>query len=183
MGGADFYAVHDFFRRYVNLGAAIKFLLLLGLPSVGMFAGNFGLQFMWAGVGLSFIVALIINLLLARPNVLLMDMKQYARQFSFDTVTAQEKLSELRISLEKYLARTKLEPRNFLMTLMEEIFMLYARRAGKFELEVTIIPADRLILIFRDNGTPESPSSPLLDKIANKSYMISGDENKLVIVI
>ena len=167
----------------LNLGAAIKFLLLLGLPSVGMFAGNFGLQFMWAGVGLSFIVALIINLLLARPNVLLMDMKQYARQFSFDTVTAQEKLSELRISLEKYLARTKLEPRNFLMTLMEEIFMLYARRAGKFELEVTIIPADRLILIFRDNGTPESPSSPLLDKIANKSYMISGDENKLVIVI
>ena len=167
----------------LNLGAAIKFLLLLALPSAGMFAGNFGLQFMWAGVGLSFIVALAINLLLTRPNVLLMDAKQYARQFSFDTVTAQEKLPELRISLEKYLARTKLEPRNFLMTLTEEIFMIYARRASKFELEVTIIPADRLILIFRDNGTPESPSSPLLDKIANKSYMISGDENKLVVII
>ena len=69
------------------------------------------------------------------------------------------------------------------MTLTEEIFMIYARRASKFELEVTIIPADRLILIFRDNGTPESPSSPLLDKIANKSYMISGDENKLVVII
>ena len=167
----------------LNLGAAVKFLLLLVLPSAGMFAGTFGLKFMWAGVGLSFIVALVINLLLTRQNVLLMDAKKYAWQFSFDTVATQEKLSELRIALEKYLSKTKLEPRNFLTALTEEIFMVYASRAGEFQIEITIIPADRLILIFRDNGTSETPSSPLLDKMVSKNYMISGDENKLVVVI
>ena len=167
----------------LNLGAAIKFLLMLILPSAGMFLGNFGLKFMWVGVGISFIIALIINLLMTRQNVLLMDAKEYARQFSFDTVATREKLSELRTSLEKYLTKTKLEPKTFLTALTEEIFMIYASRAGKFELEITIIPAERLTLIFRDNGTSETPSSPLLDKITSKNYMISGDENKLVVVI
>ena len=32
------------------IGAVIKSLLLLILPSLGMFAGVFGLKFMWAGV-------------------------------------------------------------------------------------------------------------------------------------
>ena len=167
----------------LNLGAAIKFLLMLILPSAGMFLGNFGLKFMWVGVGISFIIALIINLLMTRQNVLLMDAKEYARQFSFDTVATREKLSELRTSLEKYLVKTKLEPKTFLRALTEEIFMIYASRAGKFELEITIIPAERLTLIFRDNGTSEMPSSPLLDKITSKNYMISGDENKLVVII
>ena len=48
---------------------------------------------------------------------------------------------------------------------------------------MTIIPGERTTVIFRDNGKPEAPQSPLLDKIREKSYMISGDENKLVVVV
>ena len=163
----------------LNLGALIKFLLLLILPAAGMFMGKFGLQFMWAGVGFSFIIALLITLLLTRQNVLLINAKEYARQFSFDTENLPKNLPELKNALAKY----KIEPKNFLMALTEEIFKVYAARAGVFQIEITIIPAERLTLIFRDNGKPEEPSSPLLNKIAEKNYMVSGDENKLVVVI
>jgi hypothetical protein len=66
---------------------------------------------------------------------------------------------------------------------VEEIFKIYAARAENFQIEVTIIPADRTILIFRDNGKPELPQSPILDKMSGKDYMTSGDENKLVVVV
>ena len=162
----------------LNLGAVIKALLLLILPSAGMFAGNYGLQFMWAGVGVSFIVALIINFLLTRRNVLLMDEKQYARQFSFDTESEPEKLTGLRAAMEKYLIRNNL-PR-IIPALTEEIFTEYAMRGKKFQIEVTVIPADRLILIFRENGEPQEP---ILNKMIEKSYMISGEENKFVVIL
>ncbi len=166
----------------LNLGAAIKFLLLLILPSAGMFAGTFGLKFMWLGVGASFIVAFVINLLWTRRNVLLMDAQEFKRQFSFDTQARPEKFPELQRALEKYFAKN-LVPSKIVAALVSEIFSIYAARAGRFQLEVTIIPADRTILIFRDNGKPAAPQCPLLDKVLSKSYMTSGDENKLVVVI
>jgi hypothetical protein len=147
-----------------------------------MFAGTFGLKFMWAGVGASFIVAMIINSLLTKRNVLLIDLKEYARQFSFDTTAAQEKLPELRFALEKYFDK-RLVPKRLIAPIVEEIFKIYAARAENFQIEVTIIPADRTILIFRDNGKPELPQSPILDKMSGKDYMTSGDENKLVVVV
>lgn len=166
----------------LNRGALIKLLLLLILPSAGMFAGTFGLKFMWAGVGASFIVAMIINSLLTKRNVLLIDLKEYARQFSFDTTAAQEKLPELRFALEKYFDK-RLVPKRLIAPIVEEIFKTYAARADNFQIEVTIIPADRTILIFRDNGKPILPQSPILDKMSGKDYMTSGDENKLVVVV
>ncbi len=166
----------------LNFGAAIKFLLLLILPGAGMFAGTFGLKFMWLGVGASFIAAFVINLLWTRRNVLLMDAQEFRRQFSFDTEARPEKLSELQRALEKYFAKN-LVPSKIVAAIVTEIFSIYAARAGRFQLEVTIIPADRTILIFRDNGKPDAPQSPLLDKVLSKNYMTSGDENKLVVVI
>ena len=162
------------------LGTAIKTLLLLILPSLGMFLGIYGLNFMWAGVGISFIVALIINLLLTKQNLLLMDWKEYSRQFSLDTENKPEKLSELRIALEKYFSRNKFAQKPIISVLIEEIFTKYAARTKKFQLEVSIIPADRFILLFRDNGEPLEPQ---LDIMIEKNYMISGDENKFVVII
>lgn len=169
----------------LNLGALIKFLLLLGLPSAGMFAGVAGLQWMWVGVGLSFVVALFLNWLLTRNKhgLLLIDLRESGRQFSFDTQAAQENLSAFKDALEKYFSTVKFKPSQFFTALIEELFRVYAARAGDFQLEVTIIPGARTTLIFRDNGKPEAPQSPLLDKIREKSYMISGDENKLVVVV
>ena len=166
----------------LNLGAAIKFLVLLVLPSAGMFLGTFGLNFMWLGIGISFIVGLLINFLLTRRNVLLMDEQKLKQQFSFDTEARPEKLSELQSALEKYFAKN-LVPQKICAAIVEEVFKVYAARAGNFQLEVTIIPADRTILIFRDNGEPDAPQCPILDRVFEKNYMISGDENKLLVVI
>ena len=167
----------------LNFGAAIKTLLLLVLPSVGMFAGVFGLPLMWVGVGISFIVALLINFFLTRRDLLLIDAEKYSRQFSFDADAKPENLPALKNALENFFARTKLEPKNFLLALTEEIFSDYAARAEDFQLEVSIIPDERTVLIFRENAKPAEPSSPLLDNIREKNYMISGDENKFVVVI
>lgn len=169
----------------LNLGALIKFLLLLALPSAGMLAGVAGVNFMWAGVGVSFAVALFLNWLLTRNKhgLLLIDLRESGRQFSFDTQATQENLLAFKSALEKYFAAAKLTPNQFFTALVEELFLVYAARAGDFQLEVTIIPGTRTTVIFRDNGKPEAPQSPLLDKIREKSYMISGDENKLVVVV
>ena len=167
----------------LNFGAAIKTLLLLILPAAGMFAGVFGLPFMWLGVGASFIVALLINFLVTRRNLLLIDGENLSRQFSFDADAKLENLPALKSSLEKFFAQTKLEPRNFLTALTEEIFAAYAARAENFLLEVSIIPAERTVLIFRENGKPDEPRSRMLDNVSEKNYMISGDENKFVVTV
>lgn len=169
----------------LNLGALIKFLLLLALPAAGMTAGLAGVHFMWLGVGLSFAVALFLNWLLTRNKfgLLLIDLRESGRQFSFDTQAMQENFSAFKSALEQYFSAAKFKPNQFFTALVEELFRVYAARAGDFQLEVTIIPGARTTVIFRDNGKPEAPQSPLLDKIREKSYMISGDENKLVVVV
>ena len=167
----------------LNFGAAIKTLLLLILPSLGMFAGVFGLPFMWVGVGVSFIVALLIIFLATRRDLLLIDAEKYSRQFSFDADAKPENLPALKKALENFFARTKLEPKNFLLALTEEIFSDYAARAEDFQLEVSIIPDEHTVLIFRENAKPGEPRSLLLDNVREKNYMISGDENKFVVVI
>jgi len=162
------------------LGTTIKTLLLLILPGLGMFLGVYGMNFMWAGVGISFIIALIINLLLTKQNLILMDWKEYSRQFSFDTENKPEKLSKLQTALEKYFSRNKFAQKPIISVLIEEIFTKYAARTKNFQLEISIIPADRFILIFRDNGEPLEPQ---LDMMIEKRYLISGDENKFIVII
>jgi len=140
---------------------------------------------------------LLLNKLLTRNKfgLLLMDTKLLRQQFSFDTNAAPENLSVLMKALEKYFSRVTLDDgrKRFLATLTEEIFKIYAARSSlkKFQLEVTIIPAaDLTMLIFRDNGASQNPldtANPfvrqILDNVREKNYMISGDENKFVIVI
>ena len=185
LGATLMFSNYYIYIERLNLGALIKTLLLFILPCTGMFLGYFGLKFMWVGVGLSFIVALILNWLLTRKKfgLLLIDVKESARQFSFDTTTAQENLPKLRILLDEYLSKVKLSQSRLIAELTEELFKIYAIRPKKFELEVTIIPGERTTLIFRENGEPQAPQSPLLDRIREKNYMISGDENKLVVVV
>ena len=197
MGVTLMFSNYYIYVERLNLGALIKFLLLLVLPGVGMFAGIFGVHWMWVGIGCSFIVALLLNKLLTRNKfgMLLMDTKLLQQQFSFDTNAAPENLSVLMKALEKYFSRTKLDDgrKRFLTTLTEEIFKTYAARSGLkiFQLEVTIIPvADSTTLIFRDNGEPQNPLltanhfvRQILDNVREKNYMMSGDENKFVIRI
>ena len=197
MGITLMFSNYYIYVERLNLGALIKFMLLLVLPSVGMFAGTFGVHWMWFGVGCSFGVALLLNKLLTRNKfgMLLMDTKLLRQQFSFDTNAVPENLSALMKALEKYFSRLTLDDgrKKFLATLTEEIFKVYATRSAlkPFQLEVTIIPAaDSTTLIFRDNGAQQNPlltANPfvrqILDNVREKNYMISGDENKFVIVI
>ena len=148
----------------LNLGAVIKALLLLILPSLGMFAGVFGLKFMLAGVGVSFIVALLINWLITRRNFLLTDETALAAQFSFDTENNLEHLAALRKALIEFGLKDTER--------VEALFRDYCARDERFQLEITITGGQ---VIFRDNGKPR------LDMKADKNYIISGDENKLLI--
>ena len=173
----------------LNFGATIKFLLLLFLPSVGMFAGVFGLQFMWVGVGMSFVVSLIITRFLTRKssNVLMIDDKNFSRQFSYDVEPKIENLTALMTELEKYFSGLNFDitRKNFLMNIAAQIFKFYAERHENFQLEVSVIPnADSTTLIFRENSAPSNSIDALkLDNIREKNYMISGDENKFVVVV
>ena len=181
----------------LNLGALIKVLLLLILPSVGMFTGVYGLWQMWLGVSCSFIVALLLNKLITRNKfgVLLIDPKNLSRQFSFDTPAVKEKFPALSKALEKYFSQTNVVDgrKNFLTALVSELFHVYAARQEKlFQLEISIIPAEHsMTIIFRDNGSAKNPLeqnlSPNLRQIfgnvREKKYMIDGDENKFVVVV
>ena len=174
----------------LNLGAAIKFLLLLILPSAGMFAGHFAPHMMWVGVGASFIVALLVTRILTRKKsgLLLIGAKELAQQFSFDTFNSSEQLSALMKALKKYLATLELDDgrKKFLSTTVAEVFNFYVARKEIFQLEVSLLPkGDSITLIFRDNGEPfNSPEQlPTLYNVREKNYMVSGDENKLVVVI
>lgn len=175
----------------LNLGALIKFSLLLLFPSIGMFAGVFGLKFMWLGVGCSFVVAMILSWLITRKKhgLLLIDGRIFSRQFSFDTSSAPENLPALTTAIEKYFAKVNADDglKNFLTPLAAQIFNVYTAREEKFQLEISIIPEDNsTTLIFRENGKPDNPIDKLgrlLDNVREKNYMISGDENKLVVVV
>lgn len=173
----------------LNLGAAIKFLLLLILPSLGMFAGEFGMNFMWIGVGVSFIVALLVTRILTRKNsnLLLIDGQDFSRQFSYDTQPTIQARPKFLAELEKFFTRTNFDSgrKFFLMSLAAQIFDVYAARRENFALEVSVIPAaDSITLIFRENAAPQNPAEKLtLDNVREKNYMISGDENKFVVVV
>ena len=181
----------------LNLGALVKVLLLLILPSAGMFAGMFGLWQMWFGVGFSFIVALLLNKLLTRNKfgVLLIDPQRLKRQFCFDTPAVKENFPALKQSLEKYFSHMNfvVGRKNFLTALIAELFHVYAARQEKlFQLEISIIPAENsMTIIFRDNGSAKNPLeqslSPNLRQIfgnvREKKYMIDGDENKFIVVV
>lgn len=175
----------------LNLGAVIKTLLLLILPSVGLVTGFLGLRFLWAGVGFSFIVTLFFNWLITRNKfgLLLIDKREMARQFSFDISNAPENLSTLITELKKYFATVDIDDKqkNFLTQAVEKIFNVYAARNDNFQMEVSVLPAaDTTTLIFRENGAPENPLNSLgrfFDDVREKNYLISGDENKFVVVV
>lgn len=171
----------------LNLGAEVKLLLLLILPSAGMSAGFFGMQMMWIGVGVSFIVALIVTRLLTRKehDLLLIDAEKISRQFSLDIPPKFESRAEFLSAVEKFFARINFDDgrKNFLTDIAAQVFDVYAAQSEKFQLEVSIIPAaDKTTLIFRDNGPPRSYDDITLKNVREKNYMISGDENKLVVV-
>lgn len=175
----------------LNLGAVIKTLLLLILPSVGLVTGFLGLRFLWAGVGFSFIVTLFFNWLITRNKfgLLLIDKREMARQFSFDISNAPENLSTLITELKKYFATVDIDDKQkiFLTQAVEKIFNVYAARKDNFQMEVSVLPAaDTTTLIFRENGAPENPLNSLgrfFDDVREKNYLISGDENKFVVVV
>ena len=197
LGVVLMFANYYIYIERLNFGALLKFLLLLVLPSAGMFAGVWGLWQMWLGVGFSFIVALLVNKLLTRNKfgLLLIDPRASAQQFSFDTEAAHENFAALSKALEKYFSRANvaLGRKNFLTALIAELFHAYAARREKiFQLEISIIPAENaMTIIFRDNGKPLNPLdtnlSPRLrqifDRVRDKKYMIDGDENKFVVVV
>ncbi|MCR5833991.1 MAG: hypothetical protein K6G55_04995 [Selenomonadaceae bacterium] len=193
LGVTLMYSNYYIYVERLNLGAVIKTLLLLIMPCAGILLGLFGIWFMWLGVGLSFIVSLVINYLLTRNKfgLLLIDKSRFKKQFSLDIEPKADNLNTLLIKAEKFSSSMQFDEvrKNNLIHCVEEIFKLYAARAvtEDFQLEVTLIPdKDVTTIIFRENAKPENPSEKLsrfFDGVREKNYMISGDENKFVVVV
>ena len=92
------------------------------------------------------------------------DATALAAQFSFDTENNLEHLAALRKALIEFGLKDTER--------VEALFRDYCAREERFQLEITITGGQ---IIFRDNGKPR------LDMKADKNYIISGDENKLVV--
>lgn len=193
----------------MNFGALIKILLLLLLPSVGMLIGvRFTMNIFWLCVGASFAVAFAGNILLAkflkgRSKLLLIDEKELARQLSYDVDTKSEEILALTKKADEDLARLGVsdKTRNKLVLFIEEFGLHAAQRAGDeiFQLEFSILlEGDSATLIIRDNGEPydvikaaeegqfsfrEFFIDGMTANAVSRSYLASGDENRVVLKI
>lgn len=194
----------------LNFGAAIKFLLLLILPSVGAVAGGgFTTNIFWLAVGASFAVSFVLVRILVRfvkgsAGLLLVDGAEYARQLSYDVDATREEVLALTRRAEADLERLGVgrRVRNKLVLFIEEFGLHAAERAGAeaFQLEFSILlgEGDSATLIIRDNGEPcdivkvaregnfsfrEFFIEGVTTNVVSHSYVASGDENRVVMRI
>ena len=104
----------------------------------------------------------------------------------FDTQNSSENLPTLITELKNFSANIGLndERKTLLLSYVEKIFGFYAEHKNIFQMEVSVIPAaNSTTLIVRENGNTENPLNSLgrfFYDVSEKSYLISGDENKLV---
>ncbi len=206
LGATLMFANYYIYVEELNFGALIKFLLLLGLPSVGMLIGaQFTLNIFWLAVGASFAVAFLATRFLTRKRgVLLLDREIFARQLSYDVDTIFEEVMALTKKADADLKRLGVadKTRNKLVLFIEEFGLHAVERAGDkiFQLEVSILLEEKnaATLIIRDNGEPYDVVKTAQEKnfnfreffiegvtanIVSRSYFASGDENRVVLKI
>ena len=210
LGVTLMFANYYIYIEKLNFGAAIKILLLLILPAVGMLIGaRFSLNIFWLSVGAAFAVAFVAVRLLAKfykksSNLLLIGEKEIARQLSYDVDAAAEEILALTKKVDADLTRLKVpkRTRNKLVLFVEEFGMHAAERAGEkiFQLEFSILLSekDSATLIIRDNGEPydiiktanegefsfrEFFIEGVTANVVSRNYLASGDENRVVLQI
>ncbi|MBO4400423.1 MAG: polysaccharide biosynthesis C-terminal domain-containing protein [Selenomonadaceae bacterium] len=194
----------------LNFGAAIKILLLLILPAVGMLIGaQFTMNIFWLAIGATFAVSFVANRLLTRfyqksSNLLLIDGKELARQLSYDVDASAEEILALTKKVDADLTRLGVadKTRSKLVLFIEEFGLHAAERAGEniFQLEFSILlgEKDSATLIIRDNGEPydviktaeegqfsfrEFFIEGVTANITSHNYLANGDENRVVLKI
>lgn len=189
----------------LNLGALIKILMLLILPAAGMLVGaQFTINIFWLAVGAAFAVAFLVTRIMTRKTgLLLIDGKDLARQLSYDVDAKAEEILALTKEVDADLTRLGVsdKARNKLVLFIEEFGLHAAKRAGEkiFQLEFSILlEGDSATLIIRDNGEPydviktaqeeqfdfsEFFIESVTAKTVSRSYLASGDENRVVLKI
>lgn len=195
------YAIYYICIEKLNTGAAFEILVLLIMPTAGMWVGSsFDLTGFWIGFSASFVAAFIFNWLWSKGNFLLIDELKLNRQLSYDINATFDEVMELTRRADGDLKRLELTEaeRNRLVLWIEELGLAAADRSNgeEFQLEISIL-TDRepKVMIVRDNGAPLSDEVKnnlsfrerfieLMSKTLNsRKYFTSGDENRLVIKI
>jgi len=184
-------------------GTTIKFLLLLVFPVLGIFlVGNLSLNIFWMSIGISFAAVFIINYILTkRSNGLFMiNEKDLSRQISYDINTTFEEVIALTKKIDADLMNRGVDDKikNKIVMCVEEFGLHAVERAGKniFQLEISILLEDDVIIVIRDNGKPydiiknaqegkfnfrEFIIEGITSKFSKRDYTFSGDENRITL--
>lgn len=208
LGSTLMYSNYYIYIEERNYGAFIKCMLLLVLPSAGMYLGaGSSVNTLWLGVGGGYAAAFLLNLFLTRlwkgrSGLLLLDESLSRRQLSYDLNASFEEVMEMTRQADKDMKALHVEGdvRNKLVLFLEELGLHAVERAGDhpFQLECSVLlgdgNAEASTVIIRDNGAPydvfhmeekctfrsyfiESVTS----KIRSRTYLASGDENRIVL--
>lgn len=212
LGCTLMYANYYIYIEKMNFGAAIKIILLLILPFVGIeIGGNFSMNMFWLMVGGSFAASFLLNFIFTRffkgrNNLLLMDEKIFSRQLSYDINTNFDEVMNLTRKIDADLTAMNFDRRkiNKIVLIVEEIGLQAVERAGEkiFQMEFSILPEENfsepVTLIIRDNGEPfdiiqtaneknytfrEFFIESVTSKFFMRNYLPSGDENRFTLKI
>ena len=187
----------------MNYGAAIKILLLLVLPFVGMLiGGNFSMNIFWLSVGSAFLATYLINYfwLKRRAGLLMIEAKNLKSQLSYDINSTFNEVMELTKKVDTELTARGVSDKikNKIVLYIEEFGMHAVERSGEkiFQLEISILLDDKITLIIRDNGTPydilktaqegkfnfrEFFIEGMTSNVISRNYISNGDENRVTL--
>lgn len=192
LGTTLMYSNYYIYIEKRNYGAFVKTILLFLMPMTGMhLGGEFGSGGLWLGVGGGFAAGFLINLACTfgkQGNLLLMDDQRLAGQLSYDIDGTEEGVKGLCSQAAEDLRRLKIPGGKIelLMALTQKIgFHAVNHSAGKpFQMEFTFDVGERpMKLTARDNGAERDILSLIGDEAADKSYLTTGDENRLLLML
>lgn len=212
LGCTLMYANYYIYIEKRNFGAAIKIILLLILPFIGVeIGGKFSMNIFWLFAGGSFAVSFLLNFIFTKffkdkKNLLLINEKDFSRQLSYDIDTTFDEVMNLTKKVDADLNAMNFDRKkiNKIVLLVEEIGLHAVERAGEkiFQIEFSILAQENssepVTLIIRDNGEPfniiksaeeknynfrEFFIEGVTSKFALRNYLASGDENRLTLKV
>lgn len=195
----------------MHYGTVLKILLLLILPTAGIFFvgnfaqdifGRFTINIFMLSIGVSFFAAFLLNYLYLRNRngLLMIDKKDLNRQISYDINTTFEEVMALTRQIDEDFTIRGIDEKtkNKIVLCIEEFGLHAVERAGKniFQLEFSILLDEKITLIIRDNGeiydiikTAQEKNfsfreffiEGVTSQFILRKYTASGDENRVTL--
>lgn len=156
---SSYYLLTEKIPLALSITAMKDCIVILGLMTLG--GTLFGLNGMWAGIGLTPLISmgitfLIVRLRYGRGKFPLILPKDECEIKDFDLILTEQTIMELRDNIEKILSERQIDKKvvSRIMLLTEELEMLIlSKNPGKKVMaECTLMIGEDIALIFRDNG-------------------------------